>query len=503
MDGGSLTVPAVFSTLNATLRIASGVYELKAVGEQTRDLLDSTEHVSNSLQVARTIRRQKSIHLDLAEKKWIDDVLVNTEKTLNNVAVLIEPARVDMQTKFGRIGLFNRGLFVFRDSPKVATNLARLNLASQSLNAAMNILCTREGHARVSSPSTDNSARKDRGLSIGDALKSPPTYEESEFLTRRRKSPALKRQTVRSREENEEIGDDISIAPSSAGGIDTDVTGLGIKESPTTSEGSSLVTPLEQWGLCEEKIVVESGNSPSEALPKSNEDMTLGKYEGSDGLQVCDIWEDRESQSQSYIRLNPMSESLQWQCPASQRFQAQQPSGRFTGSSPTHYRAYQPQSPPAEHGRHQRSQEQQVCPPTWHGHPHSSLSPPEGLWQQQWPSSMSTDLREDGQRLQRLELSPASLRTIESNSNLSLPHTTRPSIHPSTSLQSLVPTPPDAQANVVVETSPHHHRSGVLSTRTSTTTLVDTPSGQARNVGYRSRGRDRRLAWLEYQSSRR
>src|SRR6266516_5271795 len=141
MDGGAFSGAAVSSVFVATLRIFQIGYELKAVGEQTRDLLDSTDHVSTGLQAVKTLRRKKSQHLDITEKKWIDEVLANTEKTLGNVAKLIEPARVDLQTKFGHVGLVNRGLFVFRDSPRVATNLARLNLASQSLNTAMNILC--------------------------------------------------------------------------------------------------------------------------------------------------------------------------------------------------------------------------------------------------------------------------------------------------------------------------------------------------------------------------
>src|SRR5271155_5283597 len=140
MDGGTISGATVASVFNATLRISQVVYELKAVGEQTRDLLGSTEHISGTLEAARKLRRKKSEHLDATEKKWIDDVLINADKTLGTVAALIEPARVDMQTNFGRVGLATRSIFVFRDSPKVATNLARLNLASQSLSTAMNIL---------------------------------------------------------------------------------------------------------------------------------------------------------------------------------------------------------------------------------------------------------------------------------------------------------------------------------------------------------------------------
>lgn len=183
---GPLTAATVGTVVSTTLRISAVAYELKAVGENARDLLDSTKLVSNNLQTARTLRRQKSIHFDTNEKKWIDSVLASTDKTLSNVAALIEPARVDMQTKFGGIGLVNRGLFVFRDSPKVQTHLARLSIASGSLNAVLNILCDREGRsASMASMSKVNSwpdpaiMKRQSHSSLRSEFSSPPAYQDS------------------------------------------------------------------------------------------------------------------------------------------------------------------------------------------------------------------------------------------------------------------------------------------------------------------------------------
>lgn len=133
MDGG-LSVFAIASAFSATIRIFQVVYQLKAVGEQTRDLLDTTNHITISLRAVRTLRQQKSSHLDANEKRWIDYVVKSTEDTLGNVATLIVPARVEVQTKFGSVSLVNRGMFVLRDSPEVGTNVARLSIANQSLN---------------------------------------------------------------------------------------------------------------------------------------------------------------------------------------------------------------------------------------------------------------------------------------------------------------------------------------------------------------------------------
>lgn len=134
MDGGAMT----------TLTLSQAVYQFKAVEEQARDLLESTKQVFENVQTARGLRKQKSQQLNGTEKTWIDGVLTNMDKTLDNVRTLIEPARVDMQTNFGNVGFVNRSLFVLRDSPKVQTNLARLTIASGSLDNVLGILFSRQ-----------------------------------------------------------------------------------------------------------------------------------------------------------------------------------------------------------------------------------------------------------------------------------------------------------------------------------------------------------------------
>lgn len=178
------------SGLNGLFKIGQTVYELVAVTEQAHDLLDSANHVSSSVETVRSLRRQKSGHLQAEEKRWVDRVINDTEKTLNNVASLVEPARVDMQTKFGKIGLVNRALFVFRDSPKVATNLARLTLTSQSLNTALTMLSSREGaHPKAIRAGLDSDpSHLEPLIQSQDAINLPPSYQESEYLNRKRLS---------------------------------------------------------------------------------------------------------------------------------------------------------------------------------------------------------------------------------------------------------------------------------------------------------------------------
>jgi hypothetical protein len=175
LDGGIGTATAVGSAANISLRLFQVIYEFKAVGQQTRDLLDSTKHVTSTLESAQTMRQQKSAFLSADERRWIDSIIVDTKRCLESVAALVEPARVDIQTKAGRVGFLNRSLFVFRDSPKVATNLARLNLAHQSLNAAMGVLCSKGTYWQ---PMSELQAVNQQEFI------SPPSYEKDQFLQR-------------------------------------------------------------------------------------------------------------------------------------------------------------------------------------------------------------------------------------------------------------------------------------------------------------------------------
>lgn len=190
LDGGAVSASAITSTFTAVLRISQAVYELKAVGEQTRDLLDTTKYVNSSLESVRELRRKKSDLLNREEKKWIDQQTEFTQKAVDSVAVLIERARVDMQAKSEtgneddyktkHIKIHHRARFVLEDGPKVQTNLMKVTMAMNGLNSAMVTLSSREGHDVHLHPSIGSTRRN---ASPGRA---PPPYVENDFLNRRR-----------------------------------------------------------------------------------------------------------------------------------------------------------------------------------------------------------------------------------------------------------------------------------------------------------------------------
>ena len=122
----------VSACINSSIRILEVTYQLKAVDEQTADLLSTTRHVDNNLNEARRLRRLKVTLLDAGERAWIDGVIQDTDKALCAVAQLIEPARVDKNVKEA-INFRNKVMWVFRDNPKIRDKHAALTLCHQSL----------------------------------------------------------------------------------------------------------------------------------------------------------------------------------------------------------------------------------------------------------------------------------------------------------------------------------------------------------------------------------
>ncbi|RMY58773.1 hypothetical protein D0865_02423 [Hortaea werneckii] len=135
---------AVSTAFTLTLRIAEKVYEIKAVDQETRDLLGMTDSINHKLDMGRKLRRQKSDLFDTDEKTIIDIDLNDAEKAVNSVAGLIEPARADMQVYGGRIRANTRIIWVVRDSAHIAVSLSKLNIAASGLNSTLSTLMARD-----------------------------------------------------------------------------------------------------------------------------------------------------------------------------------------------------------------------------------------------------------------------------------------------------------------------------------------------------------------------
>ncbi|KAK4542174.1 hypothetical protein LTR36_007021 [Oleoguttula mirabilis] len=168
----SSALGAISNAFSLTLKITEKVYEIVAVDQEAKDLLETTDQINNQLAHGKKLRRQKSGLLSSDEKDLVDKIFASTEKAVSTVASLIEPARADMIVSGGRVRLSTRIQFVFRDQAHLPVNLAKLGIAGGNLNMALGVLCNKTGHS--DGPSWKKPSLHD--------LKPPPTYNESEWL---------------------------------------------------------------------------------------------------------------------------------------------------------------------------------------------------------------------------------------------------------------------------------------------------------------------------------
>jgi hypothetical protein len=215
MPDGGLSVAAITSALNFGYRSVQTGYELQAVPEQTQKLLATIETTKRDIKFAQSLRRKKSTVLNGQEKAHIDEKITDTEAALDGLEALVEAARVDMMTKFGQVGAWNRALWVVREGPQVGTSLARLNVAIIALNTAVSVMSLREGDRTAYEQHFTSKGR-------GDADFPSPNQKRSDFMQlreeRRKRSSRTGTTTTSTSErwasdEYTELGSQMSTSP--------------------------------------------------------------------------------------------------------------------------------------------------------------------------------------------------------------------------------------------------------------------------------------------------
>ena len=154
----------IIPSINATIKILEVTYQLKAVDEQTADLLSTTRHVDFMVKEAHRLRRLKAGLLNVSERTMIDQVISDTEDALRSVAKLVESCRVDKATKKG-IRFGHRVMWVFRDNPSVRDKHQKLQVCHQSLSIAFTCLYSKD--VVVITPAPERSSEEQ-----------PPPYDQ-------------------------------------------------------------------------------------------------------------------------------------------------------------------------------------------------------------------------------------------------------------------------------------------------------------------------------------
>lgn len=193
LDPFSQAVSAVSSVLASTIKVAEKVYEIYAVDEQAKAVLQTVNQVSSQLDSTKHLRRQKSGLLTPFEKQIFDNTIHHTDEAIRQVAALAERARADMDVAGGKVRVNTRMLFVLKDSPNIHVSLTRLSIANQNLNSTFMSLSAIQGRSMSSS----SGGQKSPPLCQVE-LKPPPTYEESQFLSEGRRKNVQRRASAMS-----------------------------------------------------------------------------------------------------------------------------------------------------------------------------------------------------------------------------------------------------------------------------------------------------------------
>ena len=136
-------ISAFTSNINSTIKILEITYELKAVDEQTTDLLSTIRHVDFMLKHAHRLRRLKAGLLNTSEREMIDTVIGDTENALRGVARLVESCRVEKATK-KTVRFGHRIMWLIRDNPSVRNKHQMLQICYQSLTTVFNCLFSKD-----------------------------------------------------------------------------------------------------------------------------------------------------------------------------------------------------------------------------------------------------------------------------------------------------------------------------------------------------------------------
>jgi hypothetical protein len=110
---------------------------LKSVNEQIEELLKTQNHIITQLNEAQRLRQLKEHALDPTEMNWIDGTISDIEDATRDVAILLEPTRVERATSNGKLSLGTQFRWVYRDSQRARDKKDRLLACHSSLMAVL------------------------------------------------------------------------------------------------------------------------------------------------------------------------------------------------------------------------------------------------------------------------------------------------------------------------------------------------------------------------------
>ena len=130
---------SAWSYTSIRLRISNRLYSFKTADDTARNVMSAISFLDPAIRAVRLARQQGVIPLSDAQKTWIDQQITFAEQSMDRAALLVEPARIDLQ-KRSRVRFARKISFVLRDSPRISACFNQLSVAGSGLNKAASIL---------------------------------------------------------------------------------------------------------------------------------------------------------------------------------------------------------------------------------------------------------------------------------------------------------------------------------------------------------------------------
>ncbi|KAE8422764.1 hypothetical protein BDV36DRAFT_194482 [Aspergillus pseudocaelatus] len=108
--------------------------------EQVAELLKITKHIRTQLQEAQRLRKLKAPLLDSAEETWINSTISDVTEAAHDIAVLLEPTRIEQEISNGRISLRRQLRWKYRDGQRTMNKCQRLLACHRSLIGVLSYL---------------------------------------------------------------------------------------------------------------------------------------------------------------------------------------------------------------------------------------------------------------------------------------------------------------------------------------------------------------------------
>ncbi|OQV03650.1 hypothetical protein CLAIMM_08667 [Cladophialophora immunda] len=164
----SAITAGVSSGLTFVFKICEVTYALRAVDQQTREYLITAQHAWTNIKTCRDLLSHQQDLLPLSERKDYERVMEETKRAAEEVALLLEPARVDLDADC-KIHFSTRVMWVLSDNSNVGAALKRLDIVHTTLT--QNIATLRLLRSYGTS-----------GLEPVRSKERPPSYNTSQLL---------------------------------------------------------------------------------------------------------------------------------------------------------------------------------------------------------------------------------------------------------------------------------------------------------------------------------